>query len=434
MIEVQRHACMTLLAVLRGRSLTSELTALWQGYPSFSVQDRGAIQDLAYGACRWLGTLRALLGALVERPFKDAPVEALLLIALYQLGWTRAAAHAVVDSAVTCCAGLGFGSAKGLVNGVLRTFLREREQRLARARASDIGRFSYPQWWIDRVRLAWPQAYADVLDAGNAHPPLTLRVNRRRCSLADYRSRLDAAGIEHLPLAGDALRIARPMPVQRLPGFDEGLVSVQDWGAQFAAPLLDLRPRLRVLDACAAPGGKSAHILESEAVELLALDRDPLRLRRVQENLDRLRLSAMLVAADAADLQSWWDGRSFDRILLDAPCSASGVVRRHPDIKWLRRDQDIAQLATEQTRLLQALWQTLAPGGKLLFVTCSVFPEETHAQITAFLHTQEDAEHLPLRDFPQAGGQLLPDEEHDGFFYALLEKRPQPRHGAKSDA
>jgi 16S rRNA (cytosine967-C5)-methyltransferase len=431
-IEIQRHASVALMAVLRGRSLTPTLTALWQQHPTLESQACGAIQDIAYGTCRWLGTLRGVLAQLVRKPLQDAPVEALLLVGLYQLGWTRAPGHAVVDSAVRLCAQLGVRSAQGLVNAVLRNFLRAPARLLEQARsASDVGRFSYPQWWIDRLRRAWPERFAEMLDAGNAHPPMSVRVNLRRGSVDSYRGRLDEAGIAHSALSGVALRISRPLPATRLPGFAEGLVSVQDLGAQFAAPLLDLRAGQRVLDACAAPGGKTAHVLESAQVDLVALDRDSERLERVGENLARLGLRAALVTADAGALSSWWDGAHFDRILLDAPCSASGVVRRHPDSKWLRRDEDIAQLAAEQSRLLDALWQTLAPGGKLLFVTCSVFPEEASARIAAFLGVRGDAARVPLHDFPRADGQLLPDGGARRILLCLAREadtaRPQAR-------
>ncbi len=424
MIEVQRHACQSLLAVLQGRSLTPTLNAIREHDGWIDGSAWGAIQDIAYGSCRWLGTLREVLAQLLRKPLTDAPLEALLLVALYQLGWTRAPAHAVVDSAVRTCGHIGLRSAQGLVNAVLRSFLRASEAYLERARTgSEVGRYSYPQWWIDRVRTAWPDAWREILEAGNTHPPMTLRVNQRRIDLEAYRALLRAEGIEHRVETRAAVRLAHPVATQRLPGFDQGMVSVQDLGAQFAAPLLALRTGQRVLDACAAPGGKSAHILECAQVDLLALDRDAARLERVRDNLQRLHLHAVLSAADAAVTSTWWDARPFDRILLDAPCSASGVVRRHPDSKWLRREEDIVQLAAEQSRLLAALWQTLAPGGKLLFVTCSIFPEETSAQIVAFLDAHRDAARLPLRDFPQDDGQILPREAHDGFFYALLEKR-----------
>jgi 16S rRNA (cytosine967-C5)-methyltransferase len=424
-IEIQRNASLTLLAVLHGRSLTPALDDIRLRSPRLKPNERAAIQDLAFGGCRWLGTLRAVLAQLLRAPLTDEEVEALLLVALYQLQWTRAAQHAVVDGAVRTCVALGKPSAKGLVNGVLRNFLRQREALLERARTTEVGRFSYPQWWIDEAKAAWPAQYAEILDAGNLHPPMTLRVNRRRTDIRSYRAALADAGIEAEPVGPAGLRLAKPVPVQALPDFQQGVVSVQDLAAQYAAPLLDLTAGQRVLDACAAPGGKSAHILELCDVELLALDRDAERLERVRGNLDRLGLKAQLQAADAADAHGWWDGRHFDRILLDAPCTGSGVVRRHPDGKWLRRRGDIAQLAAEQSRLLQGLWHTLGPDGKLLYVTCSVFPAETESRIAAFMASHDDASRLALPGLP-AGGQLLPDTRHDGFFYGLLQKRPAP--------
>ena len=424
MIEIQRHASDALLAVERGRSLTPTLAALWASQPGLTAAQRGAIQDLAFGSCRWRGTLQAILTALLHKPLTDAALQALLLVALYQLQYTRAAPYAVVDSAVRACALVGQPGAKGLVNALLRNFLRLRESLAERARATEQGRFSYPQWWIDAVRAAWPLQYESILDAGNGHPPMTLRVNRRRIEPDAYAALLHAEGIAVQRTGPVALRLEQPVPVQRLPGFAEGLASVQDLGAQFAAPLLDLRAGQRVLDACSAPGGKTAHLLESCDVQLLALDQDAGRLERVGQSLARLGLHGTLRAADAGALDRWWDGVPFDRILLDAPCTASGVVRRHPDSKWLRRPGDVEQLARDQARLLRAVWQTLAPGGKLLFVTCSLFPAETHLQVDAFLADHGDAVRLPLRDFPQPSGQLLPDAGHDGFFYALLQARP----------
>lgn len=424
MIEVQRLASEAILAVGQGRSLTATLETLWARRRGLTPAQRGAIQDLAFGTCRWHGTLQAVLAALLHKPLAQPPLHALLLVALYQLEWTRAPAHAVVDSAVRACAAIGQPGAKGLVNAVLRNFLRQRAPLLARARASDEGRFSYPQWWIEALRQAWPQHWESILEAGNTHPPMTLRVNAARISTAQYLDMLGAQDIAAHALHGGAVQLERPVPVQRLPGFEDGLVSVQDLGAQYAAALLDLRGGQRVLDACSAPGGKAAHILETAPVRLLALDRDAQRLSKVQRNLARLRLQADVRAADAGTPEPWWDGERFDRILLDAPCTASGVVRRHPDSKWLRRPEDIAQLAREQARLLDALWQTLAPGGKLLYVTCSLFPAETHLQVEAFLADHKEATRLPLRDFPEPSGQLLPDARHDGFFYALLQAPP----------
>jgi 16S rRNA (cytosine967-C5)-methyltransferase len=424
MIAVQRHAAAAAVAVEQGRSLTPTLAQLWAQEPGLTAAQRGAIQDLAFGVCRWRGTLDALIELLLHKPIEHPRLRALLLVALYQLEWTRAPDYAVVDSAVHACAGLGHPAARGLVNAVLRSFLRDRVALLARARESEVGRWSYPQWWIDAVRRAWPAQFEAILAAGNTHPPMSLRVNARTGDAQAYLRGLQESGLGAQAEGPLALRLERPMPMQALPGYAEGRVSVQDLGAQYAGPLLDLRDGQRVLDACSAPGGKAAQILELAQVRLLALDRDAARLARVRENLERLRLvGAELRAADAGDPAQWWDGVPFDRILLDAPCTASGVVRRHPDAKWLRRAQDIDQLAREQARLLVALWRTLAPGGKLLYVTCSLFPAETCLRVDAFLAEHGDASRLTLELLPEPAGQLLPDPRHDGFYYALLHKR-----------
>jgi 16S rRNA (cytosine967-C5)-methyltransferase len=422
MVEIQCSATHALLEVLRGRSLTAVLEREFARHASLSNADRAAVQDLAYGACRWLGTLKELLHLLLSKPASDDEVEALLVVALYQLQWTRTPVHAVVDGAVRTCARLRKASAKGLVNAVLRRFLREREALLECARATRPGRFSYPLWWIEELERAYPASFQTLLDAGNLHPPLTLRVNRRRASIAEYLEILAAAGLAAEQIGPAAVSLEHAVPVQSLPGFGDGLVSVQDLAAQRAAQLLDAGDGMRVLDACAAPGGKTAHLLESSRVELTAIDRDAQRLSRVRENLERLGLDARLLCADAGDLDSWWNGQPFARVLLDAPCSASGVVRRHPDIKWLRRPQDVARLAREQARLLGALWRTLAPGGTLLYATCSLFPAENQAPIADFLSVHKNARRLPITELARTDGQLLPDSRQDGFFYALLQK------------
>jgi 16S rRNA (cytosine967-C5)-methyltransferase len=418
-IEVQQLATQALLEVVdRGRSLTQVLSP--ERLSRLPERDRGACQDCCYGVLRWLGTLREVLDRLLRRP-PAREVEVLLLVALYQLEWTRAPQYAVVDSAVRACAATHRG-AKPFVNAVLRGFLRRRVELLALARASPVGRYSYPQWWIVKVERAYPERYAAILDAGNEHPPMTLRVNRRLIDTSAYMQRLREAGITAQVLGPVAVKLEQPRPVSGLPGFQEGWVSVQDFGAQLAAPALDLRDGQHVLDACAAPGGKAAHLLETADVELTALDRDAARIQRVAQNLARLGHHAILQAADAADLDAWWNGQPFQRILLDAPCTASGVVRRHPDIKWLRRPSDLPALAREQARLLAALWRTLERGGKLLYVTCSLFPEENQAQISAFLEQHSDAQRLPLSDPSLSDGQLLPTARHDAFYYALLQK------------
>ena len=427
MLEIQRLASAAVGAVGGGRNLNAALTAQWQNNPELTSQERAAITDISYGTLRFGAQLEAVLAQLLTRPLRDDSLRWLLLVALYQLQHTRAAPYAIVDNAVRCAAQIGEPQAGGLINAVLRTFLRRRAALLAEAARSDGGRFSYPQWWIDKLRAQYPQHFAAMLDAGNRHPPFTLRVNRRRGRREDYLALLAQHGIPASPVGAEALILARGLPVERLPGFAEGMVSVQDAGAQFAAPLLDARDGMRVLDACAAPGGKTTHLLEIADLDLTALDRDANRLEHVRQNLARLRLTAArLLVADANDTAAWWDGTPFDRILADVPCSASGVVRRHPDIKWLRRAADTPQFVLQQQRLLGSLWRLLASGGKLLYTTCSVFLEENSLQVAEFLTRHADARVLPLcvlttlEGTPE--GQLLPDSEHDGFYYALLQK------------
>ena len=418
MVEAQRLASLAVRQVLSGRNLTRILSALWQRHPGLSPQQRAAIQDLSCGTLRFYGQLQALLEHLLEKPLRNQRLRALLLVGLYQLRHTRAAPHAVVDHAVKTAAALNQRPAMGLVNAVLRNFLRKRETLQALAAAGEVGRYSHPQWWIDKLKAQYPRDYDAILTAANQHQPMTLRINRRTTTKQDYQTLLQNAGIEAKDLGGQALLLERAVAVKELPGFAEGRVSVQDAAAQLAAPLLDVQPGMRVLDACAAPGGKTTHILELADAELTALDKDAERLRLLEENLQRLKLEARVVCGDAANPSAWWDGRPFQRILADVPCSASGAARRHPDIKWLRRETDIAQFAAAQQRILDALWQCLDRGGKLLYVTCSVFAEENGRQVDAFLERHRNAELLPL----STQSQLLPDSQHDGFFYALLRK------------
>jgi 16S rRNA (cytosine967-C5)-methyltransferase len=376
-----------------------------------------------YGSLRQLGRLDAWLDALLERPLTDPQLGWLLRVALYQLAYTRAPAHAVVHNAVTAA---GEGWRRGLANAVLRNFQRRRAELDTIADAQPSARWSHPDWWIAKLQAQHPARWQAILEASLLHPPFTLRVNCRHGDVASYLRRLDEAGLPARQTGADAVTLDKAVPVQLLPGFDQGHVSVQDAGAQWAARLLDVQPGERVLDACAAPGGKSGHILERVPcgcdVELTALDLDAARLARVRENLDRLQLNAALIQGDAAQPDAWWDGRPFDRILADVPCSASGVVRRNPDIKWLRRPDDIAQFAAQQAVMLDALWRLLAPGGTLLYVTCSIFDEENEEQVQAFLARHaRDAKRCALPE-PLSNGSLLPDIEHDGFFYALLRK------------
>lgn len=426
MLETQRLACATVAAVAGGRNLNAALAALWPRHPQLTAQQRSAITDVCYGTLRFGMQLEAVLVQLLAKPVHDDALRWLLLVGLYQLQYTRAAPYAVVDHAVRCAATLGKPQAAGLINAVLRNFLRKREALLAKAALNDSGRYAYPHWWIVKLRKQYPRYFADVLAAGNLHPPLTLRVNRRRITRDDYLALLAQNDIAATAVGADGVTLARALPVERLPGFADGLASVQDAGAQQAAPLLDVEPGMRVLDACAAPGGKTTHLLEIADVDLTALDNDAVRLERVRQNLQRLGLTAHLMTGDAGDAAAWWDGRPFERILADVPCSASGVVRRHPDIKWLRRAGDIPQFAAQQQRMLDSLWRLLASGGKLLYTTCSIFQEENSQQVADFLTRHADAKLLPLCGVKTLdgtpAGQLLPDHEHDGFFYALFRK------------
>ena len=422
MIESQRLASTAVSQALAGRNLNQALQGLLSRHSSLTSQQRAAAQDMSYGTLRFYGQLHAILDLLLQKPVQDAAVRALLLVALYQLQYSRSAEHAVVDHAVRAAEALKKPWAKGLVNAVLRNFLRQRISLLEQAAASEEGRYSHPQWWIDKLRRQYPDDWATLLETNNQHPPMTLRVNGRVASTQAYLDLLRQQGIEGQQVGENAILLDQPVSVDKLPGFGEGMASVQDAGAQFAARLLDVADGMRVLDACAAPGGKAAHLLELAKIELIALDSDPERLKKIEQTLQRLRLEAHCLAGNAAQPEEWWDGKAFQRILADVPCSASGVVRRHPDIKWLRREADIAAFAAQQSEILDALWRVLGSGGKLLYATCSVFAEENQQQIAQFLVRHKDAQCLPLSLPTAKDGQLMPNLQHDGFFYALLLK------------
>ena len=406
------------VAAGRNLSVESEAPALQAAGAS-----RAAVMDICYGTLRRYGRSQAIVEALSRRAgAADPVVEALLWCALYALESGRYADYTVVDQAASACAELQRFRAKPFVNAVLRQFLRTRAMLEQRIAANPTARYCHPDWWIARLRDAYPADWEGILAAGNSHPPMCLRVNLRRGSRDAYSERLASLGIAARAIGPAALLLDKPVPSGRLPGFADGEVSVQDAGAQRAACNLELRDGLRVLDACAAPGGKSAHLLEAAQVELTALDIDDARCADVRRTLERLRLAARVHAADCTALETWWDGRAFDRVLADVPCTSSGIVRRHPDIKWLRRATDLAGFAARQARILDALWRALAPGGKLLYVTCSVFPEENDVVVDAFAARTPGARRLGLPDGGPA--RLLPGPEHDGFFFALLEKTP----------
>jgi 16S rRNA (cytosine967-C5)-methyltransferase len=397
------------------------------------TRDRALVQELSYGTLRLLPRLESLAAALLHKPLKpgEGDLEALILVGLYQLIATRIPPHAAVAATVAAARTLARPWAAGLVNALLRRYEREREALETASAENPQVRWLFPDWLLRRLQAAWPDHWQAICDASNTHPPMSLRTNRLRTDRRDYAARLAELGItaRALPYTETGLTLDTPVPTARLPGFDAGLVSVQDGGAQLAATLLDPHPGERILDACAAPGGKTAHLLElaDNDLDLTALDLDPKRLARVEEGLVRLGLSARICIGDAAAPEGDWAEGPYQRILLDVPCSATGVIRRHPDIKWLRRDADIPRLAALQGRILDAVWPLLAPGGTLLYVTCSLLPQENEDQVSAFLGRTGDAR----SDLIQAswgqvrgpGRQILPEVGGmDGFFFARLKR------------
>lgn len=427
-----------------GRSLDAALAEI---AGELAAGSRPALMALVYGTLRWHLHHRHLLARLLARPLRprDHLLEALLSVGLRQLRDRSQPSYAVVSAAVAAARSLGRADAAGLVNAVLRRYLREREDLEQALRSCDEARYSLPDWLIRSIRADWPDHWRGVLESFQAHPPLWLRVDLSRTTAGETLEELRAAGLEASPLEGtpSALRLAAPAPVAELPGFDQGLISVQDAGAQLAAPLLlgTERPPagLRVLDACAAPGGKTAHVAElgDGQLDLWALDIADARLDRLRANLKRLGRGAQVevLQGDAARPADWWDGRPFDRILLDAPCSATGVIRRHPDIPFLRRPSDIPAFQARQRELLESLWPLLRPGGRLLYVTCSVLHAENAGVVAGFLDSHADARQLSIGDdlpsFPglraaNLGCQLLPDGPTDGFYYALMMRVPDP--------
>jgi 16S rRNA (cytosine967-C5)-methyltransferase len=432
-------------SVRLGSALPAALSSVFVSAPEGSAAAaRGAVQDISYRTMRRLALADWLIGKLVRKPPPPHVGNVLACSLALLADDEEVAAYApftVVDQAVNAIAARReFNFAKGLVNAVLRTFLREREQLLKESQADEVARWNYPAWWIDAVRRAWPDNWQVVLSAGNVQGPLTLRVNARRSTVDAYLQVLHNHHIEAARAGEDGVRLLTPMPVDRIPGFNDGVVSVQDAGAQLAGQLLGVRDGMRVLDACAAPGGKTGHLLELANLELVALESDATRARRIGENLQRLGLTAEVRIGDAGAPAKWHDtvDQPFDRILADVPCSASGIVRRHPDIRWLRRASDIPALVAEQQRILAALWPLVKVGGELLYVTCSIFPEEGELQAQWFENNYPDAVRLDApgqllptaarapdgaTDGSHAGAETGSNPDHDGFFYARFQKR-----------
>lgn len=430
---IRAQAARIVAEVVQGRSLETALVI----DPAMSAQERGLLRTLVFDSVRWYLRLDAMLALLLSRPGQTmrSDVRALAIVGLCQLLYADIPVHAAVNETVDAAKLLGHSRAAGVINAVLRRCLRERASLVARIDADLATRTAHPRWLVERLAADWPGCHEQILDANNARPPFWIRVNRRKISASQYRRDLEARGINvAASLFGDeALRLERALDVAELPGFNEGLVSVQDAAAQLAAHLLEARAGERVLDACAAPGGKTGHILElqPELESLLAIDVSAERLVRVDENLRRLGLSARIAEADAAHPASWWDGTPFDRILLDVPCSATGVIRRHPDIKLLRRPGDIRALAVKQAELLRTNWSLLKPGGRLVYASCSALRAETTDVIAEFLGTFADARDVTEASFSTLGLQAGPgpgariaagSAGMDGFYYACLQK------------
>lgn len=388
------------------------------------------VRHVCYGVAREYFLLEALLGELMDKPLakKHADIRMLLLAGLYSIRHLHRPDYATVDRVVEAATGQGKSWAKGLINAVLRNFIRRREALEEKMRRQPEADTNHPQWLVDRFRAAWPAHLDAIIAANNSHPPMTLRVNRSQISVEDYARLLDDVGIEHQDgsLSASALTLTEPRPVTELPGFKDGLVSIQDEASQLAAPLLDLFEGARVLDACAAPGGKTCHMLETQpGLELTAMDLDASRSRQISEGLSRLHLECTVLTQDLLEFIP--ESGNFDRILLDVPCSATGIIRRHPDIKLLRRDTDIDKLSAGQMALLERAWQLLGEDGILLYSTCSIMPDENDAVISAFVNGRNDARVLAI-DLPRGistslGRQLLPETGGcDGFYYAKLKK------------
>ncbi len=396
------------------------------------TRDRAFVQALCYGVCRFYTRLDVILSHLMPKPMKakDSDVHALLMVGLYQLMDMQTAQHAAVSETVNAVESLKKTWARGLVNAVLRQYIRDKDSLDQLIEEDSEAKYAHPGWWIAALRKAWPEQWEEILAANNEHPPFSLRVNQQKISVDDYLNKLSANELAAHRIVGTqhGIILEKPVAVEQLPKFAAGFVTVQDGAAQLAAELLQLKSGMRVLDACAAPGGKLTHMLEIEPeLECVALEKEASRLASIRENLQRLEQKARCIRADAGDISEWWDGKPFDRILLDAPCSASGVIRRHPDIKLLRQPTDIRPLSEEQLRIITALWETLAPGGLMVYATCSVFPDENVNVVKKFLSLTPSAKEevidaswgLPL----EVGRQILPGTDNmDGFYYACLRK------------
>jgi 16S rRNA (cytosine967-C5)-methyltransferase len=411
--------------VIKGHNLNQVFERHFDHHSHITPQQKSIAIFLAYGAIRFLGENQFFIRKLINKKITNKKIEALLCVALFQLNHDQSTEFTVVNEAVKAAKFINKSWAGSFVNGVLRNFIRQKDNLKAELKNDGEAFYSYPLWWIKLIKQEYNKDWESILLNGNKHPPLTLRINVRKINLKQYEEKLKSESIEYRILGDIALELTQPIPVEKIPGFIDGEVSVQDFGAQLAAQLLDLKDGQVCLDACSAPGGKTGHMLEMADIELVSIDQEKDRLHKVKENLERLELHAHLKCADLTAIKSWWNEKLFDRILLDAPCSASGVVRRHVDIKWLRRSRDIDIFAKQQKIMLQAMWQLLKKGGKLLYATCSIFPDENQRVIDDFIKEHSDAKEVKWSvdsKYSKYENQLIPSENHDGFFYALFEK------------
>lgn len=411
--------------VIKGHNLNQVFERHFDHHSHITPQQKSIAIFLAYGAIRFLGENQFFIRKLINKKITNKKIEALLCVALFQLNHDQSTEFTVVNEAVKAAKFINKSWAGSFVNGVLRNFIRQKDNLKSELKNDDEAFYSYPLWWIKLIKQEYNKDWESILLNGNKHPPLTLRINVRKINLRQYEEKLKSESIEYRILGDIALELTQPIPVEKIPGFIDREVSVQDFGAQLAAQLLDLKDGQVCLDACSAPGGKTGHMLEMADIELVSIDQEKDRLHKVKENLERLKLHAHLKCADLTGIKSWWNEKLFDRILLDAPCSASGVVRRHVDIKWLRRPRDIDMFAKQQKIMLQAMWQLLKKGGKLLYATCSIFPDENQRVIDDFIKEHSDAKEVKWSvdsKYSKYENQLIPSENHDGFFYALFEK------------
>jgi len=411
--------------VIKGHNLNQVFERRLEYHPHVTPQQKSVAIFLAYGAIRFLGENQFFIQKLINKKITNKKIEALLCVALFQLNHDQSTDFTVVNEAVEAAKYINKSWAGSFVNGVLRNFIRQKEKLQTELKNNEEALYSYPLWWIKLIKENYNKEWENILLNGNKHPPLTLRINERKTNLKQYEEKLKSEAVSYRVLGDIALELTQPTAVEKIPGFMDGEVSVQDFGAQLAAKLLDLQDGQICLDACSAPGGKTGHMLEIADIELVSIDHQKDRLYKVKENLERLHLNAHLKCADLTAVKTWWNEKLFDRILLDAPCSASGIVRRHVDIKWLRRPRDIEMFAKQQETMLEAMWQLLKKGGKLLYATCSIFHGENQKVIDRFIKEHADAKEVKWSvdsEYSKYENQLIPSENHDGFFYALLEK------------